>query len=76
MKVPFVDLPKQTQAMKQDIMKAVEGIVDSCQFVLGPEVSAFESEFAEFVGAKFGNGCRQWNRCLTRRLQSHRLAAW
>jgi dTDP-4-amino-4,6-dideoxygalactose transaminase len=42
--------------MKQDIMKAVEGIVDSCQFVLGPEVSAFESEFAEFVGAKFGMG--------------------
>ncbi|NQY99300.1 MAG: DegT/DnrJ/EryC1/StrS family aminotransferase [Bdellovibrionales bacterium] len=56
MKVPFVDLPNQTQKMKTEIMQAVESIVDSCQFVLGPAVSAFESEFAEFVGAKYGVG--------------------
>ncbi len=46
MKVPFVDLKQQHQALKPEILQAFSQILDSAHFCLGPEVEAFEREFA------------------------------
>ncbi len=54
--IPFVDLQAEHAAIKDDVMSAVERVIASGQFVLGPEVSAFEEEFASFCGARFGVG--------------------
>lgn len=54
MDVPFVDLRQQTQAIKSEIMAAIEGVVDSAQFCLGPEVEAFEREMAAQSGVAHG----------------------
>lgn len=51
--IPFVDLKKQYQSIKEDINSAITGVLDSSQFVLGNEVAAFEEEFAEYCGAKY-----------------------
>lgn len=49
--VPFLDLGTQYRGIKAEIMSAIERTLDSTQFVLGPEVRAFEDDFARFSGA-------------------------
>jgi dTDP-4-amino-4,6-dideoxygalactose transaminase len=51
-RVPFVDLHAQSAEVRTAIDAAIAGVLDSTTFILGPEVAAFESEFATFVGAK------------------------
>lgn len=46
MHVPFLDLAAQLKPIRADIMSAIEGVLDSARFILGPEVEAFESDFA------------------------------
>ncbi len=48
--IPSVDLKAQYQSIKAEIDAAIAGVLGSCQFVLGPEVGAFEKEFAAYCG--------------------------
>ena len=49
-RVPYLDLKAQYRSIKPEIDQAVAGVLDSCQFVLGPEVADFEREFAAYCG--------------------------
>jgi dTDP-4-amino-4,6-dideoxygalactose transaminase len=49
-KVPYLDLKAQYQSIKPEIDAAIAKVLDSCQFVLGSEVSGFEQEFADYCG--------------------------
>ena len=46
--IPFVDLKAQYRAIGSDVDAAIKGVLESCQFTLGPEVAAFEREFADY----------------------------
>src|SRR5260370_41505959 len=46
--VRVVDLKAQHRCIRQEIPAAVEGVLESCSFALGPEVAAFEEEFAAY----------------------------
>jgi dTDP-4-amino-4,6-dideoxygalactose transaminase len=46
-------LQKEFQAHKKKILKAVEKVLESGRYILGPEVERFEERFAELVGAKY-----------------------
>jgi dTDP-4-amino-4,6-dideoxygalactose transaminase len=46
MTVKFLDLHAQYRSIKDEIDAAVLGVLESSQYVLGPEVEAFEREFA------------------------------
>jgi dTDP-4-amino-4,6-dideoxygalactose transaminase len=50
--IPFLDLKTQYKQMKSEIDAAVMRVIDGSQFVLGPEVAAFEERFASYCGAK------------------------
>jgi dTDP-4-amino-4,6-dideoxygalactose transaminase len=50
-KVPYLDLKTQYQSIKPEIDAAIARVLESGQFVLGPEVAAFEQEFAAYCGA-------------------------
>jgi len=50
-KVPYLDLKAQYRSIKPEIDAAIGRVLDSCQFVLGPEVAALEQEFAAYCGA-------------------------
>ena len=52
--IPLVDLRAQYLEIKSEIDAAVLRVLDSTQFVLGPEVEAFEREFAAYSGASEG----------------------
>ena len=47
-KVPYLDLKAQYHSIKQEIDDAVAHVLESCQFVLGPEVAEFEKTFAVY----------------------------
>jgi len=48
--IPFADLKAQYHSIKDDIDRAVAGVLESSQFVLGQEVASFEKEFAAYCG--------------------------
>ncbi|MBC7259171.1 MAG: DegT/DnrJ/EryC1/StrS family aminotransferase [Chloroflexi bacterium] len=48
MAVPFVDLKAQYATLKPEIDRAIQAVVDRCDFILGQAVSEFEAEFARF----------------------------
>jgi dTDP-4-amino-4,6-dideoxygalactose transaminase len=49
--VPFSDLSAQYRAIRAEVDAAVAGVLESSAFVLGPEVAAFEDEFAAYTGS-------------------------
>src|SRR5579859_2018603 len=49
-KVPSLDLKAQYRSIKPEIDAAIARVLDSGQFVLGPEVAEFEQEFAAYCG--------------------------
>jgi dTDP-4-amino-4,6-dideoxygalactose transaminase len=54
--IPFVDLKAQYHSIKPEIDTAVLNVLESCQFVLGDEVAAFEAEFATYCQASYSIG--------------------
>lgn len=48
--IPLVDLQAQYRSIKPDVDAAVQGVLDSAQFVLGPAVASFEKGFAAYCG--------------------------
>lgn len=50
--VPFSDFAAQVAALRPQIDAAIARVLDRGWFILGPEVEAFESEFAQFLGVK------------------------
>lgn len=57
MKVPQLDLRQQYDALKDEITTALSSVLESQQFVLGPEVSKFEMEVAEYCRVTDAIGC-------------------
>ncbi len=54
--VPLVDLQAQYRGIKQEINEAITRVLDRSRFILGPEVEAFEQEFAAYCGTRYGIG--------------------
>lgn len=48
--IPFLDLQAQYQSIKEELDAAVLRVLASGHYALGPEVAAFEEEFAAFCG--------------------------
>lgn len=52
--IPLVDLRSQYASIRPEIDEAVARVLASGHFALGPEVAAFEREFAAYCGARHG----------------------
>ena len=55
--VPLIDIHAQQAAIQPDIERAAARVLASGQYILGPEVKAFEEEVANYCGAGYGVGC-------------------
>ena len=53
----MVDLKSQYQRIKPQIDNAIQGVIDSCQFVKGAEVKTFEQELAQYLGVRHAIAC-------------------
>jgi dTDP-4-amino-4,6-dideoxygalactose transaminase len=54
--IPFTDVKAQYAPLLADVRAAVEGVLERGQFILGPEVRAFEEEAAAFLEASHAVG--------------------
>ncbi len=54
--VPLLDLKIQYLSIKDEVREAIDRVLESQQFILGPEVEALEREIAEYCGCRFAVG--------------------
>jgi dTDP-4-amino-4,6-dideoxygalactose transaminase len=55
--IPFIDLEAQRRRLGRSVDDAVARVLTHCQFVMGPEVAALETQLALFAGAKHAITC-------------------
>lgn len=56
MQVPLLDLKKQYQGLKDEILPVLHQIMESQMFIMGHEVEGLEREVADYSGCKYGIG--------------------
>ena len=64
MTIPMVDLKGQYLSMKEEIDAGIRTVLDSTAFILGPNVQAFESEAAEYLGVRHAVSCANGTEAL------------
>lgn len=52
-KISLMDLPGQYKQIYSRVEKIIKEVLRSARFIQGPQVTAFEQEFAEYCGAKY-----------------------
>jgi dTDP-4-amino-4,6-dideoxygalactose transaminase len=55
--IPFIDVAAQRRRLGRSVDEAIARVLGHCQFILGPEVPAFEAELAAFCGARHAVSC-------------------
>ena len=65
MGVPLFDTSTALQPLRTELRAAIEGVLDSGHYILGPEVEAFEREFAAYCGAEHAVGVANGTEALT-----------
>lgn len=54
--IPFLDLKEVNEEYQQELKDACSRVIDSGWYIMGKEVSAFETEFASFCKTKYAIG--------------------
>ena len=70
MKIPFLDLGAATRELRPALDAAVARVLDSGWYILGPEVAAFEADWAAFCGADHAVGMANGLDALTLALRA------
>jgi dTDP-4-amino-4,6-dideoxygalactose transaminase len=65
MPVPLFDPSTPLQGLRRRLGEAIDDVLDRGQFILGPEVAAFEDEFAKYLGAGHAVGVANGTEALT-----------
>ncbi|HEX5852816.1 MAG TPA: DegT/DnrJ/EryC1/StrS family aminotransferase [Solirubrobacteraceae bacterium] len=65
MAVPLFDTSAPLAVLRGELREAVARVLDSERYILGPEVSAFESEFASHCGARHAVGVANGTEAIT-----------
>jgi dTDP-4-amino-4,6-dideoxygalactose transaminase len=62
--VPLLDLRRQYDGIREEVLAAIARVCDSQSFILGPEVEALEREIAALTGAADAVGCASGTEAL------------
>jgi dTDP-4-amino-4,6-dideoxygalactose transaminase len=55
--IPLLDLRRQFNPIRAEVMREVERVIESQRFILGDDVERFERNFAAYCGARHAIGC-------------------
>jgi len=55
-KVPLLDLNAQLKTIEKEVKDAVNEVIDSTRYIMGPKVEELEAKIAEYVGARYATG--------------------
>ncbi len=62
--VPLLDLRRQYDGLRDEMLAAIARVCDSQSYILGPEVEALEREIGELTGAGHAVGCASGTEAL------------
>src|SRR6059058_4789543 len=54
--IPLVDLKAQYATIRDEVRAAIDDVLESMQLTIGPNVKAFDHEFASYIGTKHSIG--------------------
>ena len=57
MTIPFIDLQSQYQSYKEEIDSAIQAVLDTSQYIMGPAVKELELKLANYTGVKHAVAC-------------------
>jgi len=73
--VPFLDLGRETAAVRAELDAAASRVLDRGWFLLGPEQKAFDTAFAEYAGAAHSVGVSSGLAAMELILAAHDIGA-
>lgn len=73
--MPFIDLQAQLQRIAPAIDLAIQNVLAHGQYIMGPEVGAFESELSKFCGARHAITCANGTDALGLALRACQVGA-
>ena len=76
MKVPLLDLKAQHSTIRSEIDAAIERVVESQHFILGPEVEGLEREIAAFCQVRYAVGVSSGTDALLAALMAIGIGPW
>jgi dTDP-4-amino-4,6-dideoxygalactose transaminase len=54
--IPYTNFGAKNAGIREELITAFAGVLDGGRYIMGPEVDAFQREFAAYCGSKFGVG--------------------
>jgi dTDP-4-amino-4,6-dideoxygalactose transaminase len=72
--VPLFDTATPREPLRDELRTAIERVLDSERYILGPEVAAFEQELAEYCGASHAVGVANGTDAITIALRAMGIA--
>ncbi len=69
-RIPLVNLGRQIERLRSDLVAAFEAVLDTRGFIKGPHVTAFEAAFAQAIGAPEVIGCANGTAALSLALEA------
>jgi dTDP-4-amino-4,6-dideoxygalactose transaminase len=63
--IPLFDTSTPLAPLRAELRAAIDRVLDSERYILGPEVEAFEREFAAYCGAKYAVGVANGTDAIT-----------
>jgi dTDP-3-amino-3,4,6-trideoxy-alpha-D-glucose transaminase len=75
MAVPLFDTSSPLAALRGQLREAIQRVLDSERFILGPELTAFEREFADYCGAEHAIGVANGTDAITIALRAMGIGA-
>lgn len=70
MKVPFLDLDAQYEAIKPEVQQAISEVLESKKFIQGEYAETFAQDFLKVHGADYGVGCSNGTSAITLALRA------
>jgi dTDP-4-amino-4,6-dideoxygalactose transaminase len=71
--VPLLDVSRQYQPLKKELMDAIGRVCDSGRFVLGPDCEQLETALAQYCQAKFAVACASGSDALLLALMAYEI---
>ncbi len=73
MNIKFLDLQAQYRSIKEEMDRAIQEVLDSSMYILGPAVENFEKNFAEYCSCKYAVGLNSGTSALHLALKALRI---
>lgn len=74
-KIPLIDVQAQNRPLQAEMLRAIQSVLESGAFILGPEVKAFEEEFRAYTKVPHAMSCASGSDALLLPLMAHDIGA-